>query len=130
MNLAQIEGMIDRICGLFPTSQIARNTVKSTWTNDDFLLYQSVDDARKIIPIVMDKHDKFPSLKEIHNAFRQLHNISADPIVMDCEICLGQGWDTGERWNFADKILLDECYTEMHLGHQYRVVKRCACRLK
>jgi hypothetical protein len=128
MNTAQIEGMIDRICGLFPTSQIARNTVKSAWTSDDFLTFQSVEDARKIIPLVMEQFDKFPSLKEVHRVFRQLHNYTIPAMVQNCEICLGQGWDNGERWNFADKTLLDECYTEVHLGHQYRVVKRCICR--
>jgi len=28
----QIEGMVDRICGLFPTTQIGRNTVKNAWS--------------------------------------------------------------------------------------------------
>ena len=128
MNGAQIEGMIDRICGLFPTSQIARNTVKSTWTNDDFLTFQSVEDARRIIPLVMERFDRFPSLKEIHHTFRLLRNTQSDPIVMQCDICCNQGWDTGERWDFGTGKLLDEAYTEIHLGHEYRVVKRCVCR--
>ena len=128
MNSAQIEGMIDRICGLFPTSQIARNTVKSTWSNDDFLTFQSVEDARRIIPLVMERFDKFPSLKEIHHTFKLLRNTQPDPIVMQCEICCNQGWDTGERWDFGTGELLDEAYTEIHLGHEYRVVKRCVCR--
>jgi hypothetical protein len=128
MNGAQIEGMIDRICGLFPTSQIARNTVKSAWTNDDFLTFQSVEDARRIIPLVMERFDKFPSLKEIHHTFRLLRNTQPDPIVMQCDICCNQGWDTGERWDFGTGKLLDEAYTEIHLGHEYRVVKKCVCR--
>ena len=128
MNSAQIEGMIDRICGLFPTSQIARNTVKSAWTSDDFLTFQSVEDARRIIPMVMERFDKFPSLKEIHHTFRLLRNTQPDPIVMQCDICCNQGWDTGERWDFGTGKLLDEAYTEIHLGHEYRVVKRCVCR--
>jgi hypothetical protein len=44
---AQIEGMVDRICGLFPTTQIGRNTVKNAWVTDEFLLDADVDDARK-----------------------------------------------------------------------------------
>jgi hypothetical protein len=59
MTPAQIEGFIDRICGLFPTSQIGRNTVKNAWTADDFLLLQDVDDARKVVPLIMEHHDKF-----------------------------------------------------------------------
>ena len=130
MNTLQIEGMIDRICGLFPTSQIARNTVKSTWTNDNFLLYQSVEDARHIIPIVMEQFDKFPSLKEVHQVFKQLHSHDTPAIIEYCDICCNSGWDNGQRWNFADKILLDDYFTEIHLGKEYRVVKKCVCRLK
>jgi len=130
MNSAQIEGMIDRICDLFPTSQIARNTVKSAWTNDNFLLYQSVEDARHIIPIVLEQFDKFPSLKEVHQVFKQLHSHDKPPIIEYCDICCNSGWDNGQRWNFADKILLDDYFTEIHLGKEYRVVKKCVCRIK
>jgi hypothetical protein len=112
----------------FRHSQIARNTVKSAWTNDDFLTFQSVEDARRIIPLVMERFDRFPSLKEIHHTFRLLRNTQPDPIVMQCDICCNQGWDTGERWDFGTGKLLDEAYTEIHLGHEYRVVKRCVCR--
>ena len=130
MNAVQIEGMIDRICGLFPTNQIARNTVKSTWTNDNFLLYQSVEDARHIIPIVMEQFDKFPSLKEVHQVFKQLHTYDTPAIIEYCDICCNSGWDDGQRWNFADKILLDDYFTEIHLGKEYRVVRKCVCKFK
>lgn len=131
MNTLQIEGMIDRICGLFPSGQVSLSKAKSAWGNDDFLLYQSVEDARKVIPIIMEDYDKFPSLKQVHSAFKQLRRSNEPPpIFYKCDICDGNGWDNGERWNFLDKILLDEGYTEMHLGHQYKVVRKCVCKFK
>jgi hypothetical protein len=131
MNSMQIEGMIDRICGLFPSSQVSLSKAKSAWANDDFLLYQSVEDARKVIPIIMEDYDKFPSLKQVHTAFKQLRRINEPAAVFHkCDICDGNGWDNGERWNFLDKILLDEGYTETHLGQQYKVVKKCVCRFR
>lgn len=36
MTPAQIEGMIDRICGLFPSSPISVSKVKNAFTQDDF----------------------------------------------------------------------------------------------
>lgn len=127
MTPLQIEGMIDRICGLFPTSQIGRNTVKNAWTADDFLLFQSVEDARNILPIIMDNHEKFPSLKEVHRAFRLLRKPAIEQTVVVCEICDGNGWDTGERWNYQTKELLCERNTKTVLGRKYTYVVRCKC---
>ena len=61
MTPAQIEGMIDRICGLFPTTQIGRNTVKNAWTKDDFLLDATVEEARLVTDWIKDNCEKFHS---------------------------------------------------------------------
>jgi len=128
MTPAQIEGFIDRICGLFPTSQIGRNTVKNTWTADDFLLLQDVDDARKVVPMIMEHHDKFPTLKEVHYEFRLLRKPAIQQTVVVCEICDGNGWDTGRRWNFNTKELICEGFTKTVLDRTYTYVVPCKCR--
>ena len=112
MTPAQIEGFIDRICGLFPTSQIGRNTVKNAWTGDDFLLLQDVNDARKVIPIILENHDKFPNLKDVQKAFLHIRQPAKQMIVL-CDICDGNGWDTGRRWDYATKTLICEGFTKI-----------------
>lgn len=128
MNGAQIEGMIDRICGLYPASTIALKKVKDAWVADDFLLYQSVEDARKVITIIMDNHDKFPSLKDVHKAFRLLRKPAVEQTKIVCEICDGNGWDTGRRWNFQTKEMICDKFTKESMGQTYTYVVPCKCR--
>ena len=129
MNTLQIEGMIDRICGLFPSGQVSLSKAKSAWGNDDFLLYQSVEDARKVIPIIMEDYDKFPSLKQVHSAFKQLRRSNEPPpIFFKCDICDGNGWDNGRRWNYNAKELTCEGFTKTVLGRSYTYVVPCKCR--
>ena len=74
MTPMQIEGMVDRICGLFPTTIIGRNTVKNALTTDEFLLNSSVEDARKATDWIKINSEKFPaSLREMHNIFRKVN---------------------------------------------------------
>lgn len=127
MTPAQIEGFIDRICGLFPTSQIGRNTVKNAWTGDDFLLLQDVNDARQVIPIILENHEKFPNLKDVQRAFKHIRNPVMKAVV-SCEICDGNGWDTGRRWDFATKTLISEGFTKIVFDRPYSYVVRCQCR--
>ena len=128
MTPAQIEGMIDRICGLFPSGQVSLTKAKHAWTADDFLLLQDVNDARRVIPIIMENHEKFPSLKEVHSAFRLLHKPLTEQTVVVCEICDGNGWDNGKRWNYNAKELICEGFTKTVMGHTYTYVVPCKCR--
>lgn len=127
MTPAQIEGFIDRICGLFPSTTIAKNSVKNAWTADDFLLLQDVNDARKVIPIIMNNYDKFPTLKQTRQAFRELYEPAGKPLIV-CEICDGNGWDTGVRWDFANKIQISSGFTKQHNEQTYSYVKPCKCK--
>ena len=97
-------------------------------TQDDFLLYQTVEDARKVITIIMDNHEKFPSLKEVHRAFRLLRKPAVEQTNVVCEICDGNGWDTGRRWNFQTKEIICEALTKEVMGRTYTYVVPCKCR--
>ena len=131
MTPMQIEGMVDRICGLFPTTQIGRNTVKNAWVADDFLLDADVDEARKVTDWIKVNSDKFPaSLKELHNIFRKVRGfgVKNQPIQMKCDICNGMLWDDGIRYSNAG-VRLSEQYEVEEYGHTYKVVRPCPnCR--
>ena len=127
MTPAQIEGMIDRICGLFPSGQVSLAKAKHAWTADDFLLLQDVNDARKVIPIILENHDKFPNLKDVQKAFRLIRQPAKQMIVL-CDICDGNGWDTGRRWDYATKTLICEGFTKIVFDRPYSYVVRCQCR--
>jgi len=127
MTPAQIEGMIDRICGLFPSGQVSLAKAKHAWTADDFLLLQDVNDARKVIPIILENHDKFPNLKDVQKAFRHIRQPAKQMIVL-CDICDGNGWDTGKRWDYATKTLILEGFTKIVFDRPYSYVVRCQCR--
>jgi hypothetical protein len=127
MTPAQIEGMIDRICGLFPSGQVSLAKAKHAWTADDFLLLQDVNDARKVIPIILENHDKFPNLKDVQKAFRHIRQPAKQMIVL-CDICDGNGWDTGRRWDYATKTLISEGFTKIVFDRPYSYVVRCQCR--
>ena len=129
MTPAQIEGMVDRICGLFPTTQIGRNTVKNAWVTDQFLLDADVDDARKVTDWIKLNSEKFPaSLRELHNIFRKVkgsHQIKSEIV---CEICNGSLWDDGITYS-QDGRRLTEQPTVTFLGNTYKAVRPCPnCR--
>jgi hypothetical protein len=128
---AQIEGMVDRICGLFPTTQIGRNTVKNAWVIDDFLLDASVEEARKVTDWIKANSDKFPqSLRELHNIFRKVRTLGVknQPIEVSCDICKGMLWDDGIRYT-ENGVRLSEQYEVEVQGHTYKVVRPCPnCR--
>lgn len=131
MTPAQIEGMIDRMAGIFPASNFSRNAMKSTWSMDDFLLSVDVEDARKVISLV-EAHGKIPSLPEMKNLFRRMWDANAihQKVVVRCDVCRDTGWDDGYRE--AEEIMgqvrvTQERYTEVHWGNTYTVVVPCAC---
>jgi hypothetical protein len=125
----QIEGMVDRICGLFPTTQIGRNTVKNAWTVDDFLLDADVDEARKVTDWIKINSDKFPaSLKEMHNIFRKVRGQTETKSEIKCDLCKGSLWDDGITYS-SDGRQLTEQPTVTFQGHTYKVVRPCPnCR--
>lgn len=130
MTPAQIEGMIDRICGLFPTTQIGRNTVKNAWVIDDFLLGASLEEARLATDWIKENCEKFPSsLKEVKKIFVLVRNRSNRIVELkeDCSICFGTLWDSGERFIGGKQI--SKPFTTIFKGHRYSLVKPCAnCR--
>jgi hypothetical protein len=129
----QIEGMIDRICGLFPTTQIGRNTVKNAWVVDDFLLAADLEDSRKALDWIKLNSEKFPSsLREMHNIIRKVQGKHEIKSEISCDVCDGTLWDNGVRYSGGDNPQqITQQPTTMFMGRQYKVVHPCPnCRGK
>lgn len=137
MTPAQIEGMVDRICGLFPTTQIGRNTVKNAWVTDQLLLDADVHDARKVTDWIKLNSDKFPhSLRELHRIFHKVTGSHKIEIDIVCKLCAGLLWDDGisysddgrrltEQYTIVDRYETDRVVREQ----EYKVVRPCPeCR--
>lgn len=126
MTPAQIEGMIDRICGIYASHNVSRNSMKGAWSQDDFLLSVPVDRGREVLALV-EMHGKIPSLPEIKSMFHRLMRSQqgvAGVTRPDCHICGGSGWDSGVSPDNP------EGYREWfeHGGYYARVSRICPCR--
>lgn len=103
--------------------------MKATWGQDTYLLSIDVDDARKVMPLV-EEHGKIPSLPEIKRMFSQLFNNNRKVEFKACNICNGDGWDTGLRVEMRNgmSVVVQDFYTEKDaFGNAVTVVKRCSC---
>ena len=131
MKPIHIELFIDRLCGLFPTTNIARNTLKSAWTRDDIMLDASDDDAKAVLKLC-ESLSKFPaSIGEVRHMFRQVGGHIGG--TFGCELCDYTGWDIGrqQHHNVDHTDCFPDCetfYTMEFMGGTYGYVKPCECR--
>jgi hypothetical protein len=137
MTPTHIELMVDRLCGLFPRDNIARNTVKNAWTRDEFLLLNTYDDEVKGVLAVLENDKTYPSLARVKEVFRN----NKKTVVYDgpvCEICDNCGWDDGSRWETQGKndkgednyVMVNDFFRQIDiLGFETTYVKKCSCQL-
>jgi hypothetical protein len=122
MKPVHIELFIDRLCGLFPTTNIARNTLKSAWTRDDIMLDASEEDGKAVLKLC-ESLSKFPaSIGEVRHMFRQVGGHIGG--TFGCELCDHSGWDVGRQ--IIDGV--ETFYTMEFMGNNYTYVKACQCR--
>ena len=122
MKPIHIELFIDRLCGLFPTTNIARNTLKSAWTRDDIMLDASEEDGKAVLKLC-ESLSKFPaSIGEVRHMFRQVGGHIGG--TFGCELCDHSGWDVGRQ--IIDGV--ETFYTMIFMGNNYTYVKACQCR--
>lgn len=130
MKPNEIDLFIDRLCGAFPTATIARNTVKNTWSKDEFML--GVDTSHGKTALVKLENDKtFPTLARVREVFRQLAHVDRVEGPR-CERCAGSGWDDGMRVTGSDDFgwaVTQDPYTARHplTGVPFNYVKQCVC---
>jgi hypothetical protein len=127
MKPENIDLFVDRICGLFPTDNIARNTVKKAWSQDDFLLDTEVEVAR-LAAKKIESEQKFPTLARVKQIIREITRSNEKKI--SCPRCNGDGWDTGIIITEGPhgQVVRRWVYTEQWEGKTYSVVKKCQCR--
>lgn len=132
MTPLQIETMVDRLCGIFPKDNIARNTVKLAWKTDELLIHTPVEEGR-IVLAKIENDPGFPSLARVKNLIRSLKPKINTGIA--CVKCDGSGWDTGITTSIVDlnadikhqMKIRTWTYTETHNDYEYTCVKRCDC---
>ena len=124
MTPIQIDSMIDKICGMYPTTPVPRNGMKALWREDALLLSIDVQQGREVMKLV-EKHNTIPSLPEIKGMVRTLLKDSVGS-VPPCTICNGTGWDDGMR--IEDGIVVHDLYTVVDVrGKVCTTVIRCEC---
>lgn len=122
MTPAQIEGMIDRICGMYAAHNVSRNSMKGAWTQDDLLLDCPVEKGREVLALV-EQHGKIPSLPEIKSMIhRIMRSGDAGSISKDCKLCGGSGWWDGVTDENPDG------FGQIQFGVFYSFSRMCPCR--
>lgn len=134
MKPSSLDLFIDRLCGIFPRDNIARNTTKSAWAKDDFLLDVPEELSKKALLFI--ENDKgFPTLARVKEVFRMLMKATVVAGV-ECNICDGNGWDTGIRYDFNKLVevngemigtMTSGPFTSEVLGREYTHVVQCKC---
>jgi len=135
MTPMQISGMIDRIAGMYPTANFAKKTMAATWSQDEFLLAQPVEDVRRVLPLV-ETHGKIPSLPEMKTLLRMLYKREQpeNPVAECCQ-CGGSGFWDGVRVTDAEMFegkwvklgtVISERFTVTRNGMVYNEVRKCS----
>lgn len=113
-----IERFVDRLCALYPGTQLARNTIKAGWREDKELRQAPVDLCRSAL-LIIEKDGHFPSLHRVKQVIKQLKPKEETSV---CPVCCGSGWDDGMN-------TINERYTEqLEDGSTRTYVKMCPCR--
>lgn len=133
MIAENIEKLVHRIRGTFPSSGIPLNMVIETWQQDVFLLNTPVENARKAMPLV-EAFGKFPSLPEFRDMVRRANHVEAEK--KPCVTCDSTGWDIGLRMSRTKETpssregwwTIDEMpQTQTWKGHEYTYAVPCNC---
>lgn len=98
MTTAELDHMIDRLCSFWPTSNIARNTLKNGWAFSPIISEAPVQ-HRETILAKCKKLPNFPTLAAIEGMFLHEMGRTADT-RKKCRTCFN---DSG--WVYPPEIL-------------------------
>jgi hypothetical protein len=112
MTPARIELFIDRLCSFWPTTNIARNTLKSGWVHSDVLVDATDEQGRKVLDFCKGL-PQFPTLGQIEHMFKK--EMGHVNVQLGCEKCEGQLW-----------VPIDDL---VWMGYTYSQVRRCECAM-
>ena len=88
MTRDDIELMVTRLRGFWPSQAIALDTTKEAWSRSDVLLRLSVGGGKEILDRVKNEK-QFPSLGQVEQIARRL---LADETTTVCGLCSNTGW--------------------------------------
>jgi hypothetical protein len=134
MKPMYIELFVDRLCGLFPKDNIARNTVKKAWLHDEYLILNVEEEEVKAALSILEADKAFPSLHRVKEVFRSNRKSKiAATVGPICPICGGTGWDNGERWEkvgdtgeISDYVVTTPRWTQIGIfGDTQGYVQQC-----
>lgn len=110
MTPARIELFIDRLCSFWPTTNIARNTLKSGWVHSEILVDATDEDGRKVLDFCKGL-PQFPSLAQVEHMFKREMGWGKQEV--GCKECDYNLWVRTEDTEW--------------MGYKYSQVKRCRC---
>lgn len=110
MSPAEIDLFVDRLCSFWPTTNIARNTLKNGWKHSDIIVEATTEHGKAVLEKCKGL-DRFPDLRSIEALFKQAKGVRG--ISGDCSICGNNGW-----------VQTDDATWK---GITYRMAKRCVC---
>lgn len=118
MERWEIDIFIDRLCGFWPGTSVARNTVKESWASSDILKESKVSIAKEVLEEAKALNG-FPTLGTVEFMFRKKMPVEDRP---HCDICNNTLWvDAGsivESGYTYTQVRKCQCYIQMRGGRQ------------
>jgi hypothetical protein len=109
---ARIELFIDRLCSFWPTTNIARNTLKSGWAHSEVMIAATDEQGSKVLDFCKGL-PQFPTLSQVEHMFKK--EMGHVNVQLGCEKCEGQLW-----------VPTDDL---VWMGYKYSQVRRCECAM-
>jgi hypothetical protein len=107
---AEIDLFVDRLCAFWPTTNIARNTLKNGWKHSEVIIAATADHGKQVLETCKG-FDRFPDLRTIEAQFRSVAGLRNS--AGNCQLCGNNGWVEADDIHFKDMA--------------YRAAKRCTC---
>jgi hypothetical protein len=101
VNGNEIELLVNRLAGMFPSQQIPKNTIVNTWRNDPGMLTLSASDGRAALTM-LESDPSFPSLYRVKQVFRRVSE-NRESKTSVCQTCNSDGYIMGSKIMFNDR---------------------------
>lgn len=88
MTRNEIDLMVSRLAGFWPSQDLRLNTTKDAWAKSEVLQRLSAGGGKQILNEIKNER-QFPSLGQVEAIARRLLR---DEFEADCGVCKGDGW--------------------------------------
>jgi hypothetical protein len=130
MTEESISKLVNRICAIFPTTPIPKNTIIEGWAADRRLRALDLDPQQK--ERLLDEIEKLNGWPNLPQLRAMILGITTKPQAgppTRCEICDNTGWDNGLRLSgtMHNPVVQSPAMTTEWEGHTYTQVIPCRC---